>query len=75
MNREFKLRGILNENFEGGMLYYPNKNIEIKPKKGYSAIHLGNLEYLHGVTKITHGSRYTIASFLTYDESKKDIVV
>jgi hypothetical protein len=71
--RDFGTVTFLNEDFTGGILHYPNKNIEIKPKKGYSAVHLGNVDYLHGVTKITSGNRYTIASFLTYDKSKKSI--
>jgi len=71
--RDFGTVTFLNEDFTGGILHYPNKNIEIKPKKGYSAVHLGSAEYLHGVTKITSGNRYTIASFLTYDQSKKSV--
>jgi len=71
--RDFGCVTFLNEDFDGGILYYPNKNIEIKPKAGYSAVHLGSMECLHGVTKITSGKRYTISSFLTYDESKKGV--
>jgi len=55
------------------LLYYPERNIEIKPKKGHTAIHLGSMDCLHGVTKITKGSRYTIAAFLTYDEGMKAV--
>lgn len=71
--RDFGAVTFLNEDFEGGILYYPNKDLEIKPKAGYSAIHLGTMECLHGVTKITSGNRYTISAFLTYDHSKKSI--
>ena len=59
----------MNDDFEGGELYLPNKNIVIKSKIGYSAIFPGTLEYLHGVKPIISGTRYTIASFLTYDQS------
>lgn len=60
----------LNEDFEGGILYYPNKdNLQVPAKAGYSAVHTGGIDCLHGVTKMTKGTRYTIASFLTYDES------
>ena len=71
--RDFGMATFLNENFEGGTLYYTNKNTEVKPKVGYTAIHSGSLDCEHGVTKITSGSRYTIAAFFTYDESKKVI--
>tara|TARA_B100001094_G_scaffold333415_1_gene411845 strand:+ start:6779 stop:7336 length:558 start_codon:yes stop_codon:yes gene_type:complete len=71
--RDFGIVTFLNEDFEGGLLYYPERNIEIKPKKGHTAIHLGSMDCLHGVTKITKGSRYTIAAFLTYDEGMKAV--
>ena len=68
--RDFGTVTFLNEDFEGGVLYYPNKNnLQVQAKTGYSAIHTGGLDCLHGVTKITKGVRYTIASFLTYDPS------
>jgi predicted 2-oxoglutarate/Fe(II)-dependent dioxygenase YbiX len=61
----------LNEDFEGGTLYYPKLNTEFSPKIGHTVIHKGDLEHLHGVTKITKGTRYTVASFFTYDSSKR----
>ena len=70
--RDFGTVTFLNDDFEGGILYYPNQNnMEIKPQEGYSAVHSGGMDCLHGVTKITKGTRYTIASFLTYDKSHK----
>lgn len=60
----------LNEGYSGGHTYYPNFNFEIKPKVGTLAIHPGNPEHLHGVTKIKDGMRYTIASFWTQDKEK-----
>jgi hypothetical protein len=66
--RDFGTVTFLNDDFEGGVLYYPNKNnLQVPSQPGYSAIHTGGLDCLHGVTKITKGVRYTIASFLTYD--------
>lgn len=69
--RNFGTATFLNEDFEGGDLYFPNKDVIIKPKIAYTAIFPGTLEYLHGVTKITKGVRYTLASFLTYDKNKE----
>ena len=68
--RDFGTVTFLNDDFEGGDLYLPNQKIEIKARPGYTGIFPGSLEYLHGVKRITNGTRYTIASFLTYDESK-----
>lgn len=68
--RDFGTVTFLNDDFEGGVLYYPNKDgLQVPAKVGYSAVHTGGMDCLHGVTKITKGVRYTIASFLTYDPS------
>ena len=63
----------LNNNFEGGNLYYPNHKFTVVPKPGLLAIHPGDAEHLHGVTEVLSGMRYTIASFWTYDELKSVI--
>jgi hypothetical protein len=55
----------LNDNYEGGQTYYPNYNISITPQAGKLAIHPGDPDHLHGVTKIEGEIRYTIASFWT----------
>lgn len=60
----------LNADYEGGHTYYPTQNFEIIPETGKVAIHRGDVEHLHGVTKITDGIRYTITSFWTYDKEK-----
>lgn len=67
--RNFGTVTFLNDDFTGGVLYLPNQDMMIQSKTGYSAIFPGTLEYLHGVTPVTSGVRYTIASFLTYDKS------
>lgn len=60
----------LNDNFDGGNTYYPNKNFTIKPKTGAIAVHPGSKEYEHGVTTVENGTRYTIASFWTKEMGK-----
>lgn len=52
----------LNENFEGGMLEYPDLNYSIKPETGMLVSHPGN--YQHLVTKVNAGNRYTLTSFI-----------
>ena len=54
-----------NDNFEGGELYYPQHGISIKPKPGLAVAHPGDVNYLHGVTMVTEGYRYTTPSFYT----------
>ena len=50
----------LNDEFTGGDIYFPKQNFSHRPKK-YSAIFFpGNdYEYLHGVSKVETGNRYT----------------
>lgn len=62
----------LNDDYEGGHTYYPEHNFSITPETGTLAIHLGDKEHLHGVTKIENSTRYTIASFWTLDKEYFD---
>jgi hypothetical protein len=59
-----------NDDFGGGELYYPQHDICIKPKPGLAVIHPGDVNYLHGVSMITSGERYTTPSFYTVKEFK-----
>lgn len=49
----------LNDDYEGGETYFPNFNLNSKPKKGKVVLFPSNLEYQHGVKQIT-GERYTM---------------
>lgn len=51
----------LNEDYEGGEIYFPKFNVEIKPPKGSLLLFLS--EYLHGVKPITNGNRYSVVWF------------
>ena len=73
--RNFAMVTFLNQDFDGGVLYFPNQKLEIQPKAGYTIFFPGTLEYLHGVSRITKGNRYTIASFLTYDSDKGSVII
>jgi hypothetical protein len=54
-----------NDDFTGGELYYPQHELEIKPKPGLGVAHPGDINYLHGVKKVTSGERFTTPSFYT----------
>ena len=60
----------LNDNFEGGLLKFPDQNIEIKPQVGMLAVFDGGFNNMHEVTLITSGVRYTIGSF--WDDREED---
>lgn len=53
----------LNDDFEGGEIYYPKVKIEIKPVANALLIHPANMIYRHGVKPVTSGSRYSLAGF------------
>ena len=53
----------LNDDYDGGELYYPLQELKIKPKPGSVHFHPGDRFFLHGVTEISNGIRYTSPSF------------
>jgi hypothetical protein len=55
----------LNDDYEGGELYFPNQGIQFKPKAGSAYFFPGDLNYIHGVTQITEGTRYVVPFFFT----------
>ena len=50
----------LNDEFEGGTIYFPNQGYSYAPKK-YSAVFFPSAgsEYVHGITTVTSGKRHT----------------
>jgi hypothetical protein len=60
----------LNDNFEGGLLKFPDQSIEIKPQVGMLAVFDGGFNNMHEVSLIESGVRYTIGSF--WDDREED---
>lgn len=58
----------LNNDYEGGELYFPKQNISFKPKPGAAYFFPGDMNYIHGVTEIKNGIRYTCPFFWTIME-------
>jgi hypothetical protein len=55
----------LNDDYEGGELYFPNQDVVIKPKKGSGYFFPGDMNYIHGVKEVKSGIRYTCPFFWT----------
>ena len=53
----------INDDYEGGELYFPNQGIQFKPKRGSAYFFPGDMNYVHGVTEIRDGFRYTCPFF------------
>ena len=60
----------LNDDFEGGLLKFPDQELEIQPKVGMLAVFDGGFNNMHEVSMITSGVRYTIGSF--WDDRPED---
>lgn len=55
----------INDDYEGGELYFPEQGIQFKPKAGSAYFFPGDKNYIHGVTEITSGTRFTCPFFWT----------
>jgi len=55
----------LNDDYEGGELYFPNQDLQFKPKAGAAYFFPGDMNYIHGITEIKSGIRYTVPFFWT----------
>ena len=53
----------INDDFEGGELYYPEKNLTYVPQSGDLVIHGASEEFAHGTTPIISGTKYVATSF------------
>jgi len=53
----------LNDDYEGGELYFPLQDVQFKPKKGAAYFFPGDMNYIHGVTEIKGAIRYTCPFF------------
>ena len=62
----------LNEDYEGGELYFPNQGIQFNPKAGAAYFFPGDMNYIHGVTEIKSGIRYVCPFFWTIREHTGD---
>jgi len=63
--------GYLNDDYEGGELYFPQFNHVIRPKKNMLILFPGSTHYVHGVSEVTSGTRYTISQWSIFSEFNK----
>ena len=55
----------INDEYVGGELFFPNLNIELKPKPGTMLFFPGNEKYEHGVKHVGEGPiRYVLVGFI-----------
>ena len=63
----------LNDTYNGGEVFFQNKNISMKPKAGSLLIFPGTEEFEHGVKEVEEGPiRYVIPSFIRIKDFYKE---
>lgn len=62
----------INDDFEGGQLWYPNQGVEYTPVAGEMIIHPGSREYSHGVKMVNSGLRITSSAFIHQKDVQDD---
>lgn len=62
----------INDDYEGGEIFFPDYNLEIKPKPGSVVFFPSNSKYIHCVKKIIKGDRYAVPSLW---HSEKSVVL
>lgn len=58
----------LNDNYEGGELYFPILDIKIKPKAGDVILFPSTYIYLHGAANVVSGVKYSAVTMFDYNE-------
>lgn len=65
----------LNDDFEGGEIFYPEFNFSYKPKANSLIIHPAGQLYRHGVNEVIGNTRYSLAFFLsTLDDRQRKLL-
>lgn len=63
------LVGYLNDDYEGGELYFDKLNLKIKPKAGDLYLFPSSYVYSHAAMPVTSGTKYSLVTMLDYLET------
>jgi hypothetical protein len=61
-----------NDDYEGGELFFPKQDLAFKPKARAVYFFPGDMNFIHGVNRITDGTRYTSPWFWTITELERN---
>ena len=62
----------INDDYEGGELYFPLQGIEFKPKARAAYFFPGDMNFIHGVRPVLNGCRYTSPFFWSIRSHKEN---
>jgi hypothetical protein len=68
--REYTALVYLNNNFTGGELVFPDRDVVIMPKPGLLVGFPSNHEFVHAVRNVLSGKRYSVPVWFTMDSEK-----
>jgi hypothetical protein len=71
-HRDFASLVYLNDDYEGGELYFPRLDLVLRPTRGMMVAFTGDWAHEHGVLKVRKGLRLTMPAFYTFTEDKRD---
>jgi hypothetical protein len=70
--RDFASIVYLNDDYEGGSLYFPRLDLVVKPGTGMLLAFTAGWHHEHAVLKVLKGDRLTMPAFYTFDASWRD---
>jgi hypothetical protein len=71
-HRAFSSLIYLNDDYGGGETYFPGHGVRLTPEAGALVLFGAGPQYVHGVTRVTRGLRYTNAGWFTFDKDRED---
>ena len=69
-HRDYTALIYLNDNFTGGELVFPDRDVVIIPKPGLFVGFPSNHKFVHAVPKVLSGKRYSVPVWFTMDSAK-----
>ena len=73
--RDFSSIVYLNDDYEGGELYFTAQDKVLKPTKGMLVAFSAGYHHEHGVLKVTRGRRITMPAFYTFYKAKAEPLI
>lgn len=70
--RDFSSIVYLNDDYEGGELYFTAQDRVLKPRRGMLVAFSAGYHHEHGVLKVSADRRITMPAFYTFDQRKAD---
>jgi hypothetical protein len=71
-HRDFGSIVYINEDYEGGELYFPRLDLVVKPTLGLLVAFTGGWHHEHAVIKVRARDRLTMSAFYTFDASHRE---